>query len=417
LFAAANIILWVMNTVYFAKHILLENGEILDNGAVSVCGGLIADVGPRGKVRRSGDDRLVNLGDILLLPGLINMHTHLEESPVRGAGKEPEETFAAWSDRKNLQAAQLTEEQVRNGVRLGAMEMISHGTTTVVDSARSGIPAEALADQPIRSAVLFEVAGAEFLRDGISATRRRLDGGPAFRYGIGPHALYSLTPREHRQIIEHCYDTGCLWACHAAESAEEVEAFREHGGDLFHRATRKNPWPAGHSRLGPLHYAIAEGLIPTGAILFHCNCVTGNELAFLAAKRAFVTICPRYGADMEHKDFPAGLAFNRGIRICLGTEGMTQPGETSLFDELFHMKKIYPHISAVEMLRWVTKNPAAALKASDKLGSITPGKYADIIGVRFPCAPNEDLLETLLMSDPNIAFVMIGGEEIIVDCF
>jgi 5-methylthioadenosine/S-adenosylhomocysteine deaminase len=294
------------------------------------------------------------------------------------------------------------------------MEMISHGTTTVADCARSGIPAQALTSQPIRSAIFLEVAGAEFMKEGIDQMRQWLNGGPAFRYGIGPHAFYSLTPREHRRLIEYGYDTGCLWACHAAESAEEVEAFCEQNGDFFRSVTRKKPWPAG-SRLSPLHYALAEGLIPTGAILFHCNYVTSSELALLAAKRAFVTLCPRYGAEMEHKDFPAGAASSRGIRICLGTEGMAPPGETNLFDELFHMKKNYPHISAAEMLQWVTKNPAAALKASDKLGSITPGKYADITGVRFPCAPNEDLLETLLMSDPDVAFVMIGGEEIIVD--
>jgi cytosine/adenosine deaminase-related metal-dependent hydrolase len=403
-----------MNTVYFAKHILLESGEVLANGAVSVCGELIADVGPRGKVRRGGDERLVNLGDMLLLPGLINMHTHLEESPIRGFRKEPEETFAAWSGKKNSQMRRLTDEQVRKGIGLCAMEMISHGTTTVADNARSGIPAQALANQPIRSAVILEVAGAEFLKEGIDQMRQWQDGGTAFRYGIGPRAFYSLTPREHRRLIKYGYDTGCLWACHAAESAEEVEAFCEQSGDFFRGVTRKKPWPA-DSRLGPLHYALAEGLIPTGAILFHCNYVTGNELALLAAKRAFVTLCPKYGAEMEHRDFPAGAASRRGIRICLGTEGITPPGETNLFDELFHMKKACPHISAVEMLQWVTKNPAAALKASDKLGSITPGKYADIIGVRFPCAPNEDLLETLLMSDPEIAFVMIGGEEIIAD--
>jgi cytosine/adenosine deaminase-related metal-dependent hydrolase len=405
-----------MNTVYFAKHILLESGEILANGAVSVCGELIADVGPRGKVRRGGDERLVNLGDMLLLPGLINMHTHLEESPIRGFMKEPEETFAEWSGKKYSQMRRLTDEQVRKGIGLCAMEMISHGTTTVADSARSGITAQALASQSIRSAIFLEVAGAEFMKEGVDQMRQWQGGGTAFRYGIGPRAFYSLTPREHRRLIDYSYDTGCLWACHAAESAEEVEAFCKHDGDLFRSVTRKKPWPAGNSRLSPLHYALAEGLIPSGAILFHCNYVTSNELSLLAVKRVFVTLCPRYGAEMEHKDFPTGAACNRGIRICLGTEGMAPPGETSLFDELFYMKKAYPHISAIEMLRWVTKNPAAALKASDKLGSITPGKYADIIGVRFPCAPNEDLLETLLMSDPDIAFVMIGGEEIIVDC-
>jgi imidazolonepropionase-like amidohydrolase len=119
---------------------------------------------------------------------------------------------------------------------------------------------------------------------------------------------------------------------------------------------------------------------------------------------------------MGHKDFPVELARNRGIKICLGTEGIVAAGGTNLFDDLFELKREYPHISAQELFGWVTKNPAAALRASDKLGSIAPAKCADIVGVRFPYESGEDLLERLVMSDPKVAFVMVGGEEVIVDC-
>jgi cytosine/adenosine deaminase-related metal-dependent hydrolase len=261
----------------------------------------------------------------------------------------------------------------------------------------------------------MEVADGEFLDEDIASVRGwQENGGPALKYGIGPHALYSLDPRGHRRLIEHCYDSDCLWACHVAESAEELQAFCEHSGDFYFNLTRRKPWPAGDSRLAPVNYALAENLIPPRSILFHCNYATGYELALLATRRAFVTLCAGYGAAMEHKSFPLEVAYKRGVKICLGTEGMAPAGEMNLFDDIFRLKTAYPHISAAEMLGWVTKNPAAALRASDKLGGITPGKYADIIGVRFPCDDGDDILETLIMSDPEIAFVMIGGEEVIV---
>jgi 5-methylthioadenosine/S-adenosylhomocysteine deaminase len=405
-----------MNTVYFAKHILLENGAILQNGAVSVCDGVIFDVGPRGAVARVRDERIVNLGDMLLLPGFINMHTHLEEAPIRGFRKEPDETFAAWSAKKYSRMRQLTPEQITAGIQLYAREMMSQGITTIVDSTRTGFSAGVLAGEPVRAVIIREIADKEFAKEGINQVQEWLDGdGGAFKYGVGPHAIYSMKPRGHRSLIEYSYDSGCLWACHLAESAEELQAFCEHSGDFYFNQTRMRPWPAGRSRLSPVQYALTENLIPSFAVLFHCNYINSYELQLLAAKRAFVTLCYRYCREMNHKRFPVEVACNRGIRLCLGTEGTMPAGEVSLLEELFHLKMAYPLISAAEMLNWVTQNPAAALRASDKLGSITPGKYADIIGVRFTYDAGEDILETMLVSDPEVAFSMVGGEEVIVD--
>jgi len=403
-----------MNTVYFAKHIYMENGEILLNGAVSVCDGVIVDVGPRGKIKRVRDERIVNLGDMLLLPGFINMHTHLEEGPIRGFCKEGAETFGNWSNKKFSRMRQLTQEQISTSIKLNAREQMTYGTTTIVDSSRTGFSASVLADEPVRAVLIKEVADEQFLDESIAQIERWSSEKQAFKYGIGPHALYSLGVRGHRRLIEHGYEHACLWSCHLSESSEELQAFCEQSGDFFFNLTRSRPWLAGEEKIGPVHYALRHNLIPSYAILFHCNYINSYELALLAAKRAFVTLCFRYGSLMGHKSFPLEAANRRGVQICLGTEGMMPPGELNLFDELFELKMAYPHITASEMLQWVTKNPASALRMYDKLGSITPGKYADIIGTRFSYGVNDDILETLLVSDPEVAFVLIGGKEVIV---
>ena len=85
----------------------------------------------------------------------------------------------------------------------------------------------------------------------------------------------------------------------------------------------------------------------------------------------------------------------------------------SLFDELFWLKKAYPHISASEMLKWVTINPAKALRMEQQIGSLREGKLADIIAVRFAYDSTGDPLEELLMADPEIIAVIIDGEEIV----
>ena len=107
---------------------------------------------------------------------------------------------------------------------------------------------------------------------------------------------------------------------------------------------------------------------------------------------------------------------NRGINICLGTESPVSLAGMNLFDELYYMKTCYPHIPARTMLNWVTKNPARALRSSHLIGSLEQGKKADIIGVRFSHTPNEDILEELLQEEPEVDFVLVDGEEVIVSC-
>ncbi len=402
------------HTVYFAKHIYLENGSILLNGAVSVHEGRIVDVAPRGKLKRFRDERMVNLGDTLLLPGFINMHTHLEEGAIAGFEKSAEETFASWANKKNSRLRQLTSQQIESAIRLRTREMLAQGTTMVADSSKTGLSQQILKDEPIRSVVIKEIMEEEQMPACQKQVQEWIQAEGCAKFGIGPHTLYSLPLREMRNTIEFTYDHGCLWACHLAESAEELQAFSEQKGDLFFHITRKKPWTYGETRLGSVNFAITENLIPSGGILFHCNYINGHELTLLAAKRASIVHCHRYAKNMGHKDFPLDVAMSRGIQLCLGTEGELGAGETSLFDELFALKMSYPHIPASEMIKWVTRNPASALKLSDSLGSISPGKYADIVGVRFPYDPDEDILESLIVSEPDISLVMIDGEEIII---
>ena len=109
-----------MGTVFFAKWILLENGEILTNGAISVVGNKINSIGLRSKVRRSSSVRVINLGDCLVLPGLINLHTHLEESVIRGIQKDPDETFATWSIKKDARVKLISQQTLHTSIKLTA---------------------------------------------------------------------------------------------------------------------------------------------------------------------------------------------------------------------------------------------------------------------------------------------------------
>jgi imidazolonepropionase-like amidohydrolase len=97
------------------------------------------------------------------------------------------------------------------------------------------------------------------------------------------------------------------------------------------------------------------------------------------------------------------------------TESPASCDSLSLFDELFFIKQKYPHIPVSEMLSWVTTNPARALGMGHTLGVCAPDACADLIALRVPVSSQEDVLEEMFESDPDISFVMVNGEEVIVD--
>jgi 5-methylthioadenosine/S-adenosylhomocysteine deaminase len=407
-----------MTTVYFARWILLDTGELIENGAIAVAGQHIEAAGRRSGIRRKPGDRAVNLGDALLLPGFINMHTHLEECPIRGAVPGADETFASFSAKRNSRVRQAAEKEIIDGIRLEVRELLAEGITTVFDSSRLGYSAAVLADEPVRSWVVQEMqADGPHEEAAIGDTARgRLDScDKHVGRALGPYALHSLSPDAQRRLLAIAAARRCRWAAHVAESAEELQAFSERTGDLYFYITRRKPWPFGETTLGPMHLALTAGLIPNNGICFHCNYVSGHELSLLSAKRVSVVQCFRYSEAVGHKRFPLEVALNRRVPVCLGTEGIAPVGEMSILDELFALKNAYPHLPAKEMLRWVTQNAANALGMGDRLGSLTEGKFADMIAARFSHGPHDDLLEELIVSDVEMALVMVNGQEVIAN--
>jgi aminodeoxyfutalosine deaminase len=407
-----------MATVYFARWVLLPDGCVLDNGAVAVDGNLISSVGSRGSVKRTTGDRLVNLGNMLLMPGFINLHTHLEECFMRGLAPVPGETFSARLAKKNTRLKQVDAGEMASSARLCAREFLSHGITTVVDSSRREVSAPILAEEPIRSWVVHEIH-AEDEEQESKAIDELVDRVAATPSGVGsavgPYALFSLSPENHHKLSLSAHKTGCKWMTHIAESAEELQAFSEQTGDLYFQITRRKPWAYGKNATGPMYYALSNNLIPNGGICVNCNYVTGHELALLSAKHVSVAISALYTDACGANRFPLEIALDRRVNVCVCTESVADTDSTDLFDELHFLKRAYKHVPAATMLDWVTRNPAQALGVGEKLGSLTEGAFADIAGVKFHYDPKQALLEDLLMEEHPVGLVVVNGEEVVAD--
>jgi cytosine/adenosine deaminase-related metal-dependent hydrolase len=305
-----------MATDYFARWIMLPDGEILINGGIAVEGGRIAAVGPRGRLKRTSGDRAVNLGDILLLPGFINMHTHLEEAVLRGTEKDDEETFCSWITHRRDTMLAAPAGQVISSVRLAIRESLANGITTIVDTTQTDIPAIVLRDEPVRSWVFHEsrMFGADAQEDLAAGLNKRIDRvHRGENTGLAPYALFSLSPRGHKSLMEMVRTQGYGWSCHVAESAEELQAFSVHEGELYSYVTARQSWPYADSGRGSMYYALTNNIIPQHGVCVHCNYMSGQELALLTARSASVVFCPQYNTIAGHKAFPLDVALNHGI--------------------------------------------------------------------------------------------------------
>jgi cytosine/adenosine deaminase-related metal-dependent hydrolase len=182
------------STAYYAKWILLPDGSILTNGAVVVTGDTISSIGPRSAVRRYSDDRVVNLGKRLLLPGFINMHTHLEEGVFRGSVKNEQENFISWMLKKEQRLNNAGADEILSTVRLGIRESLANGITSIVDTTRTDISPLVFHDEPIRYWIMHEPFSGDTDKEQelVSSLRKRIrQSRRTGNIGIAPHALYS----------------------------------------------------------------------------------------------------------------------------------------------------------------------------------------------------------------------------------
>jgi cytosine/adenosine deaminase-related metal-dependent hydrolase len=407
-----------MRTIYYPRWILCPDGTLLENGALAIAGNRIDAIGTRSRVGRYSGDRSVNLGQMLVLPGFINIHTHLEEGIVRGISREPNDSFATWFAKKNSRLKQASAAELEAAVRLGVRESLAQGITTVVDSSRRGVSAATLSQEPIRAWVIQELHAdsEEDEQQQLHHCAQQLaTSHPRIQLSAAPYALFSLSPNGHNELNRLLDQPQRRWLCHLAQSAEELQAFSEQCGDFYFQLTRNRPWPFGDNPVGSVNFALANNIIPVGGICVHCNYITGHELALLAARQVSVAISLRSTEQQGHKPLPLDIALKRGINLCAITESIADTQSLSLFDELFAIKQAFPHIGARELLGWVTTNPAAALGMQQQLGVLAPQAYADFIGVRFSHDDGSDVLEELLQEEPALGLVVVDGEEIIAD--
>lgn len=379
-------------------------------GVLSIAGERIAAVGEN----LSGQPPL-DLGDVAILPGLVNAHTHLEFSDLAAPLGRPGMSLPEWI--RAVLAARETQGDPPAAIRRGLAESLAAGTTALGEIVTTAWPQPA---RPMPHVTLFrELIGLspERIAALMSAARHHLALWPAggeISGGLSPHAPYTVHPDLLRQAVAIAREHDCPLAMHLAESREELELLSSGAGPFAELLRERGVWQPG--LFGGRR--IVESLeILSGAprsLVIHGNYLAAEDIALLAAaaERMTVVYCPRTHAYFGHEPYPLARLLAAGVPVALGTDSSASNPDLSLLAEIRAAAKCHPSVALEKILEAGTLIGARALGLDRSVGTLTPGKLANLSIVPVAAGPAQDPHEALLAPDGPAAQTWIRGSRI-----
>ncbi len=402
-----------MIRLFRAPAVLPADKPPIHDGAVAVCRGRILACGPFDPLRKQFPDAsLREFPSCAILPGFVNAHTHLELSHLHRRARY-EGDFTNWVRRimPGRLEGQANREQTLTDA---AWQSIQAGVTAVGDICFEHRAWPVLANLPLRKVCFAEVFGrgaeisrpAEYLQTCIAETLQD----EKLRLGISPHAPYSVGPELYRYAAKLAREHRLPLATHLAETPEETQFLLTGDGPWKKFMQDIGKWEDSFSAPGktPVRYFLDLDL-NAPFVLAHVNYLDAEELDGLARSSHSVAFCPRSHAFFGHPEHPVENMLRRGINVCVGTDSLASNESLSVLDELRFLKREYPRLPNAQILKMGTIAGAEALGWDHRIGSITAGKAADLVGITMsnPC---QNPLEEMLASDAPVEFTMISGE-------
>ena len=400
--------------LYRARHLVTMAAPSIEDGGIAVRDGEILATGPWEQIRREHPGASCgDLGEMILLPGLINAHCHLDYTMMRGAMFEGG-GFTEWIKRLNSIRRSLDPKDYLDAIALGLTELKRWGCTTVfnIESVPEVIPF--LPESPIRVWWFLEVMDIRSRLESFEALAGAIDflqraGAGAGGLGISPHAPYTVS-RDLFELSSVFAERHHLPLCtHLSESAEEMAMFRE-GSGVMHEFLSTLGRPMGDcTGRTPVELVIGGGLVPEGTLLVHMNELTDEDKTLLASRsgRYPVIHCPRTHAFFGRKPFDLEFFQNSGIPVLLGTDSLASNRDLDMFSEMRAMQEAFPGLDPEEILAMVTLRPAAAIGRAGRIGELSPGALADFIAIPDP--GGEGRVAERILANRTLPKVWVGG--------
>lgn len=404
-----------------ARIVLPISSPPIENGVVRIEGSRIQTLGRWGEIFSMSGEQVIDLGESILLPGLINAHCHLDYTDMAGQIR-PQKDFPNWIKAiLALKSAWSYSDFARSWAN-GAKMLLRSGITTVLDV--EAVP-ELLPDvwsvTPIRVISFREIISlrktqeSEFKLAQAAAQWAALDGEREPRIvGLSPHAPYTTHADLLRWAAHEAERRNWLLTTHVAESQEEFDMFRHASGAMYEwLKTQRDMSDCGHK--SPIQHLDQCGYLSTRLIAVHANYLEAGDVARLASRGVHVVHCPQSHLYFGHAPFPYDPLARAGVNICLGTDSLAsvkknarQAPELSLFAEMHAFASAHPGVPPTTIVQMVTLNAARALGRASDLGQLAPNALADMIALEYS-GPVDDGPAALFEHRPKLLTTIING--------
>lgn len=370
-----------------AGWLMQEPGTVWENGHVTVAGGRIRDLG-QGRPRCGGP--VTDHGPGVLMPGLVNAHTHLELCALHG--KVPAKSgFLAWVQALLKTREAVGEKRLLQGVRQGIQDIRNTGTAAIGEIASLG-----LSQTPFAESDLGGVWFAEYLGGDRPIDLPVSPGNPKQGFGIAGHGPHTTAPALLRRLKR----MSSPFSLHLAESEAESEFIRTSQGAWAEFLTERGidfcAWPL--PAKSAVAYADQLGILDRQTLAVHLLETDTRDFEILSQRGASVCLCPRSNHFLHQRlpDIPGILA--AGLQPALGTDSLASNDSLSIFDEMAFVGRCFPGISPAIILNMATVYGAKALGLQAAYGALAPGKPAVLLHVPLEKTSAKSLAEALVFA-------------------
>jgi cytosine/adenosine deaminase-related metal-dependent hydrolase len=402
-----------------ARTVLPISRPPIEDGAVLISGNRIAHVGPWKDFSPTED--VLDLGDVILLPGLINSHCHLDYTDMTGL-IPPQKSFTDWillmlATKSGWNYSEYAQSWIR-----GAHMLAKTGTTTVVDfEAVPELLPEVWSATPLRVFSLLEMTGVKSRRDPRAILQDNVDHimtlpGGRCRPGLAPHAPYSTAPELLRLTADMARQRHWPLSIHVSESIQEFEMFTNGSGIMFDWLRRSQRDMNDCGERSPVKHLDRHGVLGDNCLAVHVNYLAEGDAKLLAKRKTSVVHCPRSHAYFGHEDFPFNALTKAKVNVCLGTDSLAtvykkpkQTVELNMFDELQAFAAKHPRVRPEKILQMATINGARGLGMVGQAGEISEKALADLIVIPFN-GKIEEASEAAVHHKGNVLASMIDGD-------
>lgn len=416
-----------------ADHILPISSEPIKGGAIAIDGDSIIAAGKASDLRKEFPDAsFEDFGEAALLPGFVNCHSHLEVTAMRGLLDSVEHDFSAWLLKLNAARASLSDDEIQFAATAGAIEGARAGVTCFGDIGRFGKAGlDALNRTGLRG-VLFQET--EFSPENKTASddlenlrnkflELRESETHLVRVGLSPHSPYTVSRDLFERIAEFALETKIRITIHTAESSDEKELL-EAGKGFFVSVYEKYAVEWESPRSTSIEFLESTGILETRPLLAHCVTVSEKDIEIIRNKGATVAHCPKSNAKFGHGPAPFEKFLDAGISVGLGSDSVASNNVCDILEEarfaaLSARNRIgsLRLVSAREALEAATLGGAKALGLDQTIGSLEPGKHADIAVISLSDIaqqPVNDIYPALVFASNsrNVAMTMVAGIEV-----